>query len=460
MRRLWIAAVPAVVAVLLVAAHVIRAQHVHAPSAPAPEGSTAPTERGGPRILYWYDPMHPQYHSDKPGTAPDCGMDLIPKYADERDAAQTLPPGAVQISPLRQQLSGIRTAPVTRRRLTEDIRTVGVVQPDETRVHKVRTKFPGWVDKLFVNFTGQSVRAGDPIIAIYSPELVSTQTEYLLARRGNEQLHESPFAGAAEGAQSLLQAARRRLLLWDITPQQIRELEETGKPQTAVTLHSPVSGYVTAKDVYQGLYVTPDTDLYTVTDLSRVWVVLDVYEYEMRKVLAGTPVSLSFSYHPGETFPGVVSYVYPYLDGKTRTNKVRVELDNRDERLKPEMYGTAEIHARLGEGLTVPADAVLDSGSQQVVFVATGDGRFEPRRVKLGPRAGGYVEVLEGVREGEPVVVAANFMVDSESQLKAALNAMTADQTPAAAPQRPEADTPGPQTVDRGAETGNPGLQR
>jgi multidrug efflux pump subunit AcrA (membrane-fusion protein) len=406
------------VAIVLLATAAL-AQHdpsQHQPPAPAP------AER---QILYWYDPMHPQYKSDKPGTAPDCGMDLVPKYAGEAADAQNLPAGTVRISPLRQQLTGIRTAPAARRTLTHTIRTVGTVQADETRIRKVHTKFPGWVDKLFVAFTGQPVRAGDPILGIYSPELVSTQTEYLLARRGYEQLHHSPVADAAESSKTLLAAARRRLLLWDITPQQIRELDETGQPHTSVTLHSPVSGYVTVKDVYQGLYVTPEMELYTVTDLARVWVLLDVYEYEMPFVRLGTPVTLSLRSQPGETLSGTVTYAYPYLDNMTRTNKVRVELDNPDLRFKPDMYVTAEIRVALDDRLAVPADAVLDSGTKQVVFVALGDGYFQPREVRLGERGDNYVEVLDGVRDAEQVVVAANFMVDSESQLKAALSAMT-----------------------------------
>src|SRR5512143_3420468 len=194
------------------------AQHVHAPGAPQPTSAPA----GERKILYWYDPMHPQYRSDKPGTAPGCGMEMVPMYADDAAAQQNVPAGTVQISPEKQQLTGIRTARVERRTLTQDIRTVGIVQADETRVRKVHTKFPGWVDKLFIDFTGQPVRAGDPIIAIYSPDLVSTQTEYLLARRAHEQLHHSPIADAADSSKTLLEAARRRLLLWDITPQQIR----------------------------------------------------------------------------------------------------------------------------------------------------------------------------------------------------------------------------------------------
>jgi membrane fusion protein, copper/silver efflux system len=400
-------------------------QHIHDSGAQPPAtNAPAATPAGERKILYWYDPMHPQYRSDKPGTAPDCGMELVPMYADEAAAQQHLAAGTVQISPLKQQLTGIRTATVARHTLTKEIHTVGVVQADETRVRKVRTKFPGWVDKLFVSFAGQAVRVGEPIISIYSPELVSTQTEYLLARRGHEQLHESPFAEAAQSSKALLEAARRRLLLWDITPQQIRELEETGRPRTSLTLHSPASGFVTVKDVFAGLYVTPEMDLYTVTDLSQVWVLLDVYEYEMPNVQVGTPVTLSLTYYPGETFSGTVAYVYPYLDGKTRTNKVRVQLDNPGLRLKPDMYANAEIRVPFPDRLAVPESAVLDSGTRQIAFVVTGDGFFQPQQVRLGQRVEGYVEILDGLREGQRVVDAANFMVDSESQLKAALSGM------------------------------------
>jgi RND family efflux transporter MFP subunit len=413
----------AVALVAALTAPSLLAQHVHEPAA-TPSSAAAPTPGGEPKILYWYDPMHPQYRSDKPGTAPDCGMDLVPKYADEAAAQHDRPAGTVEISPLKQQLIGVRTAAVTRRVLEQDIRTVGIIRPDESRIRKVHTRFPGWVEQLFVSYTGQAVRAGDPILSIYSPDLVSTQTEYLLARRGDQQLHESPFPEAASGAKALLDAARRRLLLWDITPQQIRELEESGQPQTALTLHSPVSGFVTVKDVYQGLYVTPDTELYTVADLSRVWVLLDIYEYEMPFVHLGMPVTLRLRSQPGESITGTLTYIYPYMDNHTRTNKVRVELDNPGLRLKPDMYATGEIHAVLGEHLVVPKDAVLDSGTRQIVFVALGDGFFAPHEVRLGERGDDYAEVLEGLQEGEQVVVGANFMVDSESQLKAALGAM------------------------------------
>jgi RND family efflux transporter MFP subunit len=442
----------AVVAALAVPS--VFAQHVHQPAA-APSPAAAPTPSAERNILYWYDPMHPRYRSDKPGTAPDCGMDLVPKYADEEAAQQKLPAGTVQISPLKQQLIGVRTAPVTRRVLEKDIRTVGIVRTDESRVRKVHTKFPGWVEHLFVSYTGQAVRAGDPVLSIYSPDLVSTQTEYLLARRGDQQLHESPFPEAATGAKALLDAARRRLLLWDVTPQQIRELEESGKPHTALTLHSPVSGFVTVKDVYQGLYVTPDTELYTVADLSRVWVLLDIYENEMSSVHLGMPVTLWLRSQPGDSISGTLTYIYPYLDNQTRTNKVRVEFDNLGLRFKPDMYATGEIHAALGERLVVPKDAVLDSGMRQVVFVALGDGYFEPREVRLGERGDDYTEVLEGVREGEQVVVGANFMVDSESQLKSALGAMGGMEGMPGMGK----STPGTEGTNKGGMEGMPGME-
>jgi membrane fusion protein, copper/silver efflux system len=411
---------------VLTAAAGLRVLAQHVPDRGTLPAAAAPSQSGARTILYWYDPMHPQYRSDRPGTAPDCGMDLVPQYADEAATEQNLPPGTVQISPLKQQLSGVRTVAVSRRTLTKDIRTVGIVRPDETRIRKVHTKFPGWIDKLFVNFTGQAVRVGDPIVSIYSPDLVSTQTEYLLARRGRDQLRDSPFADAATSAASLLEAARRRLQLWDITPQQLRALDETGKPTTAVTLHSPASGFVTVKDVYTGLYVTPETELYTVTDLSRVWVLLDVYEYEIPFVRIGTPVTLRLRSDPGAARTGTVTYVFPYLDSSTRTNKVRVEFDNPDLQLKPEMYAAAEIRVSLDDRLAVPRDAVLDSGTRQIVFVASGDGYFQPREIRLGQRADDYIEVLDGITAGEHVVIAANFMVDSESQLKAAIDSFAA----------------------------------
>ncbi|HUI28211.1 MAG TPA: efflux RND transporter periplasmic adaptor subunit [Candidatus Kryptonia bacterium] len=371
------------------------------------------------KILYWYDPMHPQVRSDKPGPSPDqCGMDLVPMYAEEGGEEES---ATVHISAERQQLTGVRTAAVERRTLSKLIRTVGVVTADESRVRKIQSKVAGWIEKLHVSFTGQAVERNQPIVSIYSPDLVSTQSEYLLALRGHEELHHSPFPQAAASAQTLLEATRRRLLLWDITPQQIRALEENGQPTKTLTLHSPIGGFVMMKGVFEGAAITPGMDLYTVTDLSRVWVLLDVYQYEMPSVHVGTPVSLTMSYFPGEQFEGVVNYVYPYLDEKTRTDKVRVEFDNANLQLKPEMYASAEIRVPLTDRLALPEDAVIDSGNQQVVFVATGEGHFEPRPVRLGQRADGYIEVLDGVHAGEQVVVAANFMVDSESRLKAAL---------------------------------------
>jgi len=289
----------------------------------------------------------------------------------------------------------------------------------------MHTKISGWIERLYVNFTGQLVDRGQPVIALYSPELVSTQVEYLLALKGQSWLEDSPYPDAKTGADSLLTVTRQRLLFWDITPQQIRELEETREPKKALVLHSPIKGFVIMKEIYEGKYVTPEMDLYTITDLSQVWSYLDIYEFELPLVKVGQDVTLTLASFPGETVHGAVTYIYPTLDPQTRTNKIRVEFPNPRYKLKPDMYATAEIRVDLGTRLAVPEDAVLDSGTEQIVFQVTGDGHFEPRRVTLGSKAEGYYAVLGGLSAGDEVVTSANFLVDSESRLKAATGAMT-----------------------------------
>lgn len=342
----------------------------------------------------------------------------------EKPAMDQIPAGAVQLSPRKQQTSGVRTSRVEERPLARTIRTVGLLQADETKIRHIHTKISGWIEHLHVNFTGELVERGQPLVSIYSPELVSTQVEYLLALKGQGWLKDSPYPEAKSGADSLLKVTRQRLLFWDITPQQIRELEESGEPKRALILHSPIKGFVTLKEVYEGKYVTPEMDLYTITDLSQVWTYLDIYEYELPLVKVGQEVALILAYFPSETFRGKVTYIYPTLDPQTRTNKIRVEFLNPGYKLKPDMYATAEIWVDLGKRLAIPEDAVLDSGTEKVVFQVAGDGHFEPRRVTLGNKAEGYYEVLEGLSPGAEVVTSANFLVDSESRLKAAMGAM------------------------------------
>jgi len=386
---------------------------------PAPAAPPA-----GRKILYWVDPMHPAYKSDKPGIAPDCGMKLVPVYADEAAKMTEMPPGTVQISPERQQLIGVRTGKIEERPVRRTIHATARLAFDETRITHVHSKVAGWIEEVFVNYTGEPVRVGQPLFSIYSPELVSTQQEYLVALKARKQMAESTVPELARSAESLYEAARQRLRLWDVSEEQIRTLEQTGKPQRTITFYSPHSGIVMEKKAFEHLRVTQDTDLYTLADLSRIWAIADVYEYEAPFVHVGQRGILSLSYVMGQTFTGHVSFIYPEVDPQTRTLKVRLEFPNPGLKLRPEMFGTAEIAVDLGKQLVVPVDAVVETGRKQMVFIARGEGYFEPREVMLGPRTDGFYPVLDGLKPGDTVVTSANFLIDSESRLKAAVAQM------------------------------------
>jgi len=376
------------------------------------------------QVLYWYDPMHPQYRSDKPGIAPDCGMQLVPKYADEVEALRGHAPGTVQISPAKQQLIGVRTAPAQAEEVTQTIRAVGLVQIDETRVAHVHTKVSGWVRRVFVDYTWQHVHPGQPLFTLYSPELVSAQKEYLIARRAQAYLGEAPYQEAAAGSQALLRAARERLKLWDVTEEQIAELEARGAPQEEMTFYAPGGGHVSVRNVFPGQYITPESDLYTIVDHSRVWVQAQLYEYEIAAVRVGQAATMTVQALPGRVFRGRVAFVDPHLDHMTRTVNVRLEFDNPELALKPEMFATVELQVSLGRQVVVPREAVIDTGTRQLVFLALPDGYFEPREIQTGPRLGERVVVLAGLRPGETIVTSAAFLVDSESQLSAAVEGM------------------------------------
>src|SRR3990172_2514717 len=333
-------------------------------------------------------------------------------------------PGSVNVSPAKQQLVGIRTAVAELRPLTKKIRTLGIVTYDETKVAQVYTKVDGWIEKLFVNYTGKLVEKGQPLFTFYSPELVSTQEEYLLALRANERLGSSSLKEISMGSASLLEAARRRLVLWDISEEQIEELQKSGQAKRSLTLYSPINGFVIKKDAFQGMKVMPDKELYTIVDLSTVWVNADIYEFELAPIRIGQKATITLSYYPGRAFTGKVSWISPVLDEKTRTAKVRLEFANRDFTLKPEMYTNAEIEIDAGRKLAIPDEAVLDSGLRKIVFLDKGEGRFEPAEVKLGGKFDGYYEVLAGLSPGERIIASASFLLDSESRLKEAMGAM------------------------------------
>ncbi len=389
---------------------------------PATESGTA-SER---RILHYVDPMHPQYKSDKPGTAPDCGMDLVPVYADEQtssaDGANI--PGAVKISAEKQQLIGVQTGLAEYRDVQKVIRTVGEITYAEPKQAYVTTKFEGYIEELFVDYTGKLVEKGQPLFSVYSPELVSTQEEYLLGINAQKSLERSSIGEVAAGASTLLESARRRLRLWDISDKQIEELERSGKITKTLIIYSPIRGYVVEKMAVQGLKVMPGMNLYQIADLSTVWVLADIYEYEIPFVKVGQEATVMLSYYPGEVFKGQVTYIFPYLTPETRTVKVRLELPNPGGKLKPQMYANVDLQSGYGKQLTVPEEAVLDAGEEKVVFVVREGGYFEPRQVEVGAKAQNHFIVLSGLKEGEKIVTSGNFLIDSESRLKSALSGM------------------------------------
>ena len=328
------------------------------------------------------------------------------------------------IAPERLQMIGVKYEAVARRPLEKVIRTVGRVAVDERRLAKVTIKFHGWIEKLLVSAVGDHVKKGDVLFTIYSPDLVATQEEYLLALESRKQLGESEFPEVARGSKDLLDSARHRFHLWDIGDEHIRQLERTGQVLRTLPIHSPITGTVIRKEVLQGAHVEAGDELYTIADLSHIWILADVYEYELGFVKHNQKATVTLSYEPGTVLNGIVGFVYPTLDPKTRTAKVRVELDNADEKLKPDMYANVELQADLGTKLAIPQEAVIESGQKQVVFLHHGGGRLEPRLIQTGAKTGAWYEVIEGLKEGDHVVTSANFLIDSESRLKAVVDSM------------------------------------
>ena len=374
----------------------------------------------GGDLDYWTCTMHPSVKMKEPGKCPICAMDLVlvRKGSSPDTAAAAVDDSIFMVDPRRQQLLNVQTTTVERRPLEKVIRTVATLELDETQIRHVNTKIRGWIEKIFVNFTLQHVQKGDPLFSVYSPELVSTQEEYLLAVRMAEGLSTSSFENVTNGARSLLEATRRRLLLLDITEEQIRELEKTRKVQKSLTIYSPATGHVIQKNAFENMYVTPDTNVYTVADHSRIWAKVEIYENEIPYIHEGQAAVMTVPASPGETFRGKVSYVYPHLDAKTRTMKVRLEFPNPDLKLKPEMYANIDLRVPLGRRLAVPDSAVLRTGTRDLVFVDLGDGQLQLRRVEVGAKAGDYYEILKGLRAGEKVVSAANFLIDAESKVQ------------------------------------------
>jgi len=383
------------------------------------EEPAAPKER---KIKYWVAPMDPTYIRDKPGKSP-MGMDLVPVYEEEPAAAKE---GTIAVDPRIVQSMGVRTAEAEVKKISRTIRAVGMVTYDERLLTAVTTKLPGWVERLYVKATGDPIHKGRQLLSLYSPELVTTQEEYLLALKNLQTMEKSGIPEFQQGARRLLAAARQRLKYWDIPDSQIDLLERTGEVKKTLTLVSPVNGIVIKRLVTEGQMVRAGMPLLEVADLSRVWVEAEIYEYELPWVKVGMPATMTLTYLPDKTFHGRVQYLYPYLQGSTRTARVRMTFANPDLQLKPDMYAQVEIVSPLKQAtVVIPSEAVLNTGEKQHVFIARGQGRFEPREIKVGVQGSdGLVQVLSGLEGGEKVVTSAQFLLDSESRFREAIAQM------------------------------------
>jgi multidrug efflux pump subunit AcrA (membrane-fusion protein) len=369
--------------------------------------------------------MDPSMKSDKPGKSP-MGMEMVPVYAEESEGGKDLPPGTIKMSSQRQQLIGVQYDEVRKQPLSKTIRAVGRLTYDETKIAHIHTRISGWIDKVYVDFVGKLVKKGQPLLTIYSPELVSTQQELIIAKKSKDLLGKSSFVSeVGSNPFSLYESTRERLRLWDIPESEIREIERRNTPTKTLTLFSPLNGFVLERKGFSGHQVSPEMQLYSIADLSTIWVIADVYEYELPMIEIGQKAEMTLAYFPGKTFTGKVTYIYPGLEQETRTLKVRVEFQNPGFDLKPDMFANVEIKVDYGTKLAVPRDAVMDSGADQIVFIAREGGYFEPRKISLGQQVGDQFIVLSGLEAGERVVTSANFLVDSESQLKSALGGMT-----------------------------------
>ncbi|GFE62528.1 efflux RND transporter periplasmic adaptor subunit [Geobacter sp. AOG2] len=371
-------------------------------------------------------PMHPFIIKDKPGVCPICGMELIKKINDAQAATtqtaaekkQAAMLGNVSISPTQRVMANVATMEVRLEDMNKEINAVGIVQYDQTRQAKVTAWIAGRIDKLNVSEVGAYVGKNRPVAEVYSPDLLSSQQEYLLAVKSRGQLKNSPIPAISQNGEGLVQSAKQRLMLYGVKESQIAELERAGKPNIRLPIYTPLSGVVIDKMVQQGQYVNTGDVLFNIADLSRVWVEVEVYENEFPNIKIGQRVEIQSQSFPGKPFSGRIAFIYPFLDPKTRTVKARVEMANPGMKLKPDMFVRASIKVGLGKAIVVPVTAVMDTGKRQVAWVETSPGMFEPRDVQLGQRTDDRVQVISGLKPGDKVAVSGAYLIDSESQLK------------------------------------------
>ncbi|NOR14069.1 MAG: efflux RND transporter periplasmic adaptor subunit [Candidatus Aminicenantes bacterium] len=394
-------------------------------SAQATGQATAEAAEKERKVLYWQAPMDPTEIYDQPGKS-KMGMDLVPVYEGEEAGGA----GSIMIDGTLQQNMNLRVADVEQRDMSNVIRVYGRVTYAQDKEYSVNTKISGWVEKLYVNTLGQKVRKGQTLLEIYSPELVSTQEEYLLALKNYEKLSDSPYESIRKNAERMLVLAQRRLEFWDISTVEIEKIKTTGKARRSFPLNSRISGVVTHKTVKEGDKIGPGMELFHIADLSKVWVEASVYEGDLASINEGQRAELELDQIQGFQLEGKVDFIYPYLDQKSRANNIRLVFDNPGQILKPEMYATVRIFNKLAEkAMAIPAEAVIHSGKRKIVFVTKGDGKFEPREVKLGTESDdGYVEIVSGLFLDEKIVVSGQFLLDSESQTREAIAKMRARQ--------------------------------
>ncbi|KAA0892077.1 efflux RND transporter periplasmic adaptor subunit [Oryzomonas rubra] len=374
----------------------------------------------------WTCPMHPFIIKDKPGACPICGMELIKKLNDaqatttqtaaQKQQADML--GHVSLSPTQRVMANVATVEVKQEDLNREINAVGIVQYDQSRQAKVTAWIAGRIDKLHVNAVGAYVGRNRPVAEVYSPDLLASQQEYLLAVKSRDQLKNSPIPSISQNGDGLVQSAKQRLMLFGVKESQIAALERAGKPNIRLPIYTPLSGVVIEKLVQQGQYVNTGDVLFNIADLSRVWVEIEVYENEFPNIKIGQRVEIQSQSFPGKPFSGRIAFIYPFLDPKTRTVKARVEMANPGMKLKPDMFVRASIKIGLGKAIVVPVTAVMDTGKRQVAWVETSPGMFEPRAVQLGQRTDDKVQILSGLKSGDKVAVSGAYLIDSESQLK------------------------------------------
>jgi len=372
--------------------------------------------------LFYRNPMNPEITSPTP--AKDyMGMDYIPVYADANlpanDDMTDEPTGTVKIDPVTVQNMGVRTATATIQPLSHDVITAGRVAYDEEHITRLHPKIEGWIEKLFIDKTGTSVKKDTMLLSIYSPQLVTSSQEYLLALKSAKTLENSPFADISQGAKQMVKSAYERLEFFDVPEHQIKDMERTGEIKKNIHIHSPFNGVVINIGAREGQYVTPQTELYMLADLSTVWVYADVYESELPWVNVGDSVEMTLTGIPNKTFKGTLSYIYPYAEAKTRTIKVRLVFENTDLLLKPDMFANVVIHTKQqADAITIPSEAIVRSGERDQVFVVREQGKFEPREVQIGLSSNGLTQIVNGISAGDKVVTSSQFLIDSESKLR------------------------------------------